>query len=97
MRRPLWCQFSAKKVDQSIPLWVLFLAVQFLDVLWVPFILLGIEKVSSAGFAGASCSGGRRVSRRRSFSILSYTLSGLAIVAASWVTYAYLAFVSTGT
>jgi membrane-bound metal-dependent hydrolase YbcI (DUF457 family) len=28
-----------------IPLWVLFLAVQWLDVLWAPFVLLGIEKV----------------------------------------------------
>lgn len=37
--------FAAKKVEQSIPLWVLFLAVQFLDILWAPFILLGIEKV----------------------------------------------------
>ena len=37
--------FAAKKVDRSIPLWVLFLAVQFLDVLWAPFVLLGIEKV----------------------------------------------------
>ena len=37
--------FSAKSLETSIPLWVLFLAVQFLDVLWAPFILLGIEKV----------------------------------------------------
>jgi hypothetical protein len=37
--------FSAKKIEPSIPLWVLFLAVQFLDVLWAPVILLGIEKV----------------------------------------------------
>jgi hypothetical protein len=37
--------FAAKKVEPSIPLWVLFLAVQFLDVLWAPFVLLGIEKV----------------------------------------------------
>jgi hypothetical protein len=37
--------FPAKKVEPSIPLWVLFLAVQFLDVLWAPFVLLGIEKV----------------------------------------------------
>lgn len=37
--------FAAKRAEQSIPLWVLFLAVQFLDVLWAPFILLGIEKV----------------------------------------------------
>ncbi len=37
--------FAAKRSEQSIPLWVLFLAVQFLDVLWAPFILLGIERV----------------------------------------------------
>ena len=37
--------FAAKRVDPTIPLWVLFLAVQFLDILWAPCILLGIEKV----------------------------------------------------
>lgn len=37
--------FAAKKLDKSIPLWVLFIAVQLLDVFWSPFILLGIEKV----------------------------------------------------
>jgi len=37
--------FAVKRVDPSIPLWVLFLAVQLLDVFWAPFILLGIEKV----------------------------------------------------
>ena len=37
--------FAAKRVEPAIPLWVLFLAVQFLDVLWAPFVLLGIEKV----------------------------------------------------
>jgi len=37
--------FAAKKAEPSIPLWVLFIAVQLLDVLWAPFILLGIEKV----------------------------------------------------
>ena len=37
--------FATKKVDASIPLWVLFLAVQWLDVIWAPFVLLGIEKV----------------------------------------------------
>jgi hypothetical protein len=36
--------FAAKRVDRTIPLWVLFIAVQFLDVLWAPCILLGIEK-----------------------------------------------------
>ena len=37
--------FAAKKADPSVPLWVLFLAVQLLDILWAPFVLLGIEKV----------------------------------------------------
>jgi len=37
--------FAAKKADPAVPLWVLFIAVQLLDVLWAPFVLLGIEKV----------------------------------------------------
>jgi hypothetical protein len=37
--------FAIKRVDPSIPLWALFLAVQLLDVFWAPFVLLGIEKV----------------------------------------------------
>ena len=37
--------FAAKKAEPSIPLWVFFIAVQLLDVLWAPFVLLGIEKV----------------------------------------------------
>jgi hypothetical protein len=37
--------FATKKVDASIPLWVLFLAVQWLDVIWAPLVLLGIEQV----------------------------------------------------
>src|SRR5216684_1791164 len=37
--------FAAKRGDRSIPLWVLFLAVQLLDVFWSIFVLLGVEKV----------------------------------------------------
>jgi hypothetical protein len=37
--------FATRKADASIPLWVLFLAVQWLDVIWAPLILLGVEKV----------------------------------------------------
>ena len=37
--------FLAKKADDSIPLWVLFLAVQLLDVVWAPLVLLNVEKV----------------------------------------------------
>jgi len=37
--------FAAKRLDKTIPLWVLFLAVQLLDVGWGVFVPLGIEKV----------------------------------------------------
>jgi len=37
--------FAAKALRKSIPLWILFLAVQLLDVFWSIFVLLGIEKV----------------------------------------------------
>src|SRR6266496_3947058 len=40
--------FAAKRADPGIPLWVLFIAVQLLDVAWAPFILLGIERVRIA-------------------------------------------------
>jgi hypothetical protein len=37
--------FLAKGVNRKIPLWQLFLAVQFIDIIWATFILMGIEKV----------------------------------------------------
>src|SRR3954471_17770205 len=37
--------FAAKSFEKRIPLWLLFIAVQFLDVLWAIFVLTGIEKV----------------------------------------------------
>ena len=37
--------FVAKRVAPTVPLWLLFIAVQLLDVFWAPFVLLGIEKV----------------------------------------------------
>jgi hypothetical protein len=37
--------FMAKAQEKSIPLWILFFAVQFVDVLWAIFIFAGIEKV----------------------------------------------------
>ena len=37
--------FAAKKAEPDIPLWLLFMAVQLLDVIWAPLVLLGMEKV----------------------------------------------------
>lgn len=39
---------AAKGLNRSIPLWVLFVAVQLVDVLWAVFVLAGIEKVRIA-------------------------------------------------
>jgi hypothetical protein len=35
--------FAGKAAEKCIPLWLLFIAVQFIDVLWSIFVLLGIE------------------------------------------------------
>jgi hypothetical protein len=37
--------FAAKSDKNRIPLWVLFIAVQFLDYIWATLVLLGIEKL----------------------------------------------------
>jgi hypothetical protein len=37
--------FAAKTQRNKIPLWVLFVAVQFLDYIWATLVLLGIEKL----------------------------------------------------
>jgi hypothetical protein len=37
--------FAARRSATSVPLWVLFIAVQLLDVGWAPLVLLGVEKV----------------------------------------------------
>ena len=37
--------YAGKAIEKSIPLWILFLVVQLLDVFWSILVLLGIEKV----------------------------------------------------
>jgi len=37
--------FAGQAAEKRIPLWLLFVAVQFIDVMWSIFVLLGIEKV----------------------------------------------------
>src|SRR5216117_1997186 len=47
--------FAAKSEKNRIPLWVLFVAVQFLDYIWATLVLLGIEKLRVIkGFTAAS-------------------------------------------
>ncbi|TXK83730.1 hypothetical protein [Paenibacillus sp. N3.4] len=38
--------YATKRLEPQLPLWLLFLAVQFLDIIWSVFILLGVEKAS---------------------------------------------------
>lgn len=39
--------YMAKRVDPTIKMWHLFVAVQWLDIVWSPLILLGIEKADT--------------------------------------------------
>ena len=41
--------FVAKRFEGSIPLWVLFIAALWLDVVWCTLVLLGINKVQILG------------------------------------------------
>jgi hypothetical protein len=45
VRRYYGPSFADKVLRRSIPLWVLFVAVQLLDVFWLIVVLIGIEKV----------------------------------------------------
>jgi hypothetical protein len=47
--------FAGSAAERRLPLWLLFIAVQFLDVMWAIFVLLGIEKVTIVpGFTASS-------------------------------------------
>jgi hypothetical protein len=37
--------FAFAAAEKRLPLWLLFIAVQFVDILWAIFVMLGIEKV----------------------------------------------------
>ena len=37
--------FAAKPVGKHVPLWVWFIAAQWLDVIWSILVLMGIEKL----------------------------------------------------
>ena len=47
--------FAAKPIEKRIPLWVWFIAVQWLDVIWSILVLMGIEKLQIVpGFTEAN-------------------------------------------
>lgn len=37
--------YAGSAADQRVPLWILFLSVQLLDILWGVFVLMGVERV----------------------------------------------------
>lgn len=64
--------FAAKRLRPSIPLWVLFLAAQLIDIFWAVFILLRIER--------ARVSPGVTPINPIDFSYMPYTHSLLAVI-----------------
>ena len=81
--------FAAKNAEPSIPVWVLFIAVQLLDVLWAPFILLGIEKVRIVP--------GITASNPLDLYYMPYTHSLVAAIGWSVAAAAVYSFVTRGT
>jgi hypothetical protein len=77
--------FAGKAAEKSIPLWLLFLAVQFIDVLWSIFVLLGIEKVRIVP--------GITASNALDLYYMPYTHSLLGVLCWSALAYAVCQFV----
>ncbi len=74
--------FAVKSAEKRIPLWLLFLAVQFVDVLWAVLVLLGVEK--------ARITQEYRGSLPLDLYYMPYTHSVLAAIV--WSSVAYLAY-----
>jgi len=71
--------------DKRIPLWLLFLAVQWIDVMWSIFVLLGIEKVRIVP--------GITASNALDLYYMPYTHSLLGVLCWSALAYAVCQFV----
>jgi hypothetical protein len=85
--------FATKSERNKIPLWVLFIAVQFLDYIWATLVLLGIEKLRVIkGFTAGSMLDS--YFHPYSHSLITAILwSGVAAICykplCSWLGYAY--------
>src|SRR5438105_10411309 len=85
--------FAARTDQNKIPLWVLFIAVQFLDYIWATLVLLGIEKLRVIkGFTAGSMIDS--YFHPYSHSLITAMLwSGVAAIAykplCSWLRFAY--------
>ncbi|HVS26279.1 MAG TPA: hypothetical protein VHE58_03130 [Burkholderiales bacterium] len=79
--------FAAKSVEKTLPLWLLFVAVQIVDVFWAIFVLLGIEK--------ARIVPGITASNPLDLYYMPYTHSLIAAVAWSGLAFAAYRFIPT--
>ena len=86
--------FACRTERNKIPLWVLFVAVQFLDYIWATLVLLGIEKLRVIkGFTAGSMLDSyfhpysHSLTMRRFFGAVSQQLSTRPIC--RWFGYAY--------
>jgi hypothetical protein len=78
--------FAAKSIEKTLPLWLLFVAVQLVDVFWAVFVLLGVEKVRIVP--------GITASNPLDLYYMPYTHSLIAAVAWSGLTFAAYRFIS---
>ncbi|MBZ5492685.1 MAG: hypothetical protein LAO76_17320 [Acidobacteriia bacterium] len=79
--------FAGKSAEKRIPLWLLFLAVQWIDVMWSIFVLLGIEKVRIVP--------GITASNALDLYYMPYTHSLLGVLCWSALAYVVCQFVPT--
>lgn len=83
--RALASKSGEKNNEKRIPLWLLFLAVQWIDVMWSIFVLLGIEKVRIVP--------GITASNALDLYYMPYTHSLLGVLCWSALAYAVCQFV----
>ena len=77
--------FAGRATEKRIPLWLLFIAVQWIDVMWSIFVLLGIEKVRIVP--------GITASNALDLYYMPYTHSLLGVLCWSALAYAVCQFV----
>ncbi len=77
--------FATRSINRNVPLWLLFLAVQIVDVFWAIFVLLGIERVRIVP--------GITASNPLDLYYMPYTHSLVAAVAWSGIAFAAYKFI----
>lgn len=74
--------FAVKSANRTIPLWVLFLAVQLVDIFWAVFVLTGIEKVRIVP----------GITKTNPLDLYSMPYTHSLVAAALWSVFGYLVY-----